>query len=227
MKHVHLYKDINLQCISFKDQPLQKIKQFNIDDNNISKTIVYIDMLYNNKPIYIQLSECDLVFMNVNKHSAKIQIDNDFAVNFIKPLEQHIINSLYKNSQKLFNGKQFAVNKLKKCLISNITEKNELNLTINDNIMIYIGKKNINIIEFENIYRDYKLQIIPLIKLANLQFIDNRYTCNIILEQIIVKSDQYLDEYSIYDNITDSSSTLEDEYYKNSDEIDSDNVPFF
>jgi hypothetical protein len=227
MKHVYLYKDINLHHIIFKDQPLQKLKQFNIDNEKpVFKNITFIDILYNKNPINIQLPECHIVFFNVNKHSVKIQTDNNFVTSFIKPLEEYIVDNLYKHSQKLFRGKQFALNKLKTCLVSNVSDDNVINLTVNDSLKIYIGNKLTSISKFQSMNQDYKLQIIPILKLANLQFVDNRYTCNMILEQITIKPDQYLDEYSIYDNISESS-TLDDEYYKNSDEIDSVNIPFF
>ena len=75
------------------------------------------------------------------------------------------------------------------------------------------------------------LEVVCILCIENLQFIDNLFTCNAVVEQLKLYKDKRLVEYSIIESISEnvsvstdviyedkltesSESVLEDEYFK-------------
>ena len=200
------------------------INKIIISDTIIKKpqndnTIVHlIDLYYNNQPILIQLSKNSI--SEINKELITIKIDNDIKNYLIKPFEEHISNILYSESENIF-GKKFTLDKIIKCIISPL-QNNLLQLSLYKYTKLYNRyKKEISIDEIIDFNKDLTIDIICLIKIANLQFINNQFTYNIILEQAkCFMDDSHLINYSIIDKSSKSihnelnEENLEGEYYK-------------
>ena len=165
---------------------------------------------------------------------------NDYLYQkFIKQIEELIIDKVYNNSETWFN-KRFTMNKIISSLITQIQYKNnEYILELNyDNQTIFYNqyKTQLNKDDIQ-----LPVDIICIIRLENLQFIDNKFTYNIFLEQAKIIQKLRLKEYSIleqslenetinkvslenntsnislenncYDQCSNESSILDDEYY--------------
>jgi hypothetical protein len=216
---VYLYNKVDTKQILFSNNLYKKVREFNDE----KKTIHYIDINYLERPLYIQLSRNSLNDINIKKRMIKINVNNQMKT-FIRNLEDHIIKSVYKRSPLWFNGKNFTMNKISKCIVSNVSnntgrKKDELILTISSDTKIYDQSKNkisLELLEQEFSKTSSFIDIICIIKLANLQFIDNRFSYNLVLQQAKIFKEDNISEYSIMDD-EDSNDTiiteLEDEYY--------------
>ena len=147
--------------ISF-GKPYKKVKKLILKNGDmpITKYVYYIDIFYKKQPLYIKLPESAYVikdYLNQKQGTCHLNIDNDFY-NFIKLLENHIINSIYINSKEWF-GKSFSIDKISKCIVSNIIKDDKCTLLTNK-----INNKS-----------NFPYNFIIL---KDLQFIDNRFTYN-------------------------------------------------
>lgn len=217
--------DIDIKNIKFCDIISKKRqKLITKDGNTIEKTIHYIDILYKDGPLYIQIDNCQLYEINNSISNVKINT-NSQVLEFIKKLEEYLLQMVYKNCEQLFNGKRFTMNKIRSSFISNIKDQT-LSTTLEKRGMFFNQYKHQITIEkiIENINQNKSLDSINILKLANLQFMDNYFTYNFALEQSKVYIHDYLDNYSIIESkssIQSKSSKYDgaeyDEYYKSED----------
>ena len=187
------------------------------------------DRYYKNNPLVIQLPKTKI--KNIDNAKILIEINDEIITYLIKPLEEYIINSVHENSEKWFNGKKFTMNKIMNSLVSPLTKDStkSLKLTLTKNTMYFNRYKTM--IQHDDIkLSNDDIDIICLVKIANIQFLQNKFSYNMVLEQAKVFMDERLVEYSIIDEFKISESVSENssckgEYYQES--IDSDNHEFF
>ena len=188
---MYSYNDINIDRIKF-GKPYKLEKEFFIEDQVIRKSVYYIDIEYENKPLYIEISGSEIKDLCINyRGDITCLLRGDyFYSEFIKPLEKFIIQSVYENSNRWFGGKRFSLEKISKCIVSNVKPQGK------DYILSLSKSKLIEpkINKFSSIK----------IHLRELQFIDNRFTYNFILESQ-GKSESECE--------SQSESEFEDEYY--------------
>jgi len=235
---VYMYNKIDIGKIKFDNRPYKKIKSINVvgDDNivqNIVKSIYYIDINYLGNPLYVQIPCFKLT--NIIDDVVELVINNDFY-NFIQSLESYIIDIVHDKSETWFLGKKFTMNKIINCLVSNVNRLNDdyyLSLLLSKNISLYDKCKNK--ISLEKLKAMKSVDIVCIVKITNLQFIDNRFICNLVIEQAKIINEMQIVEYSIIDsensldkNSLDKNSVdenyldenyldenyLDDEYYK-------------
>ena len=226
---IYKYTDIDINEIRFSDISYNKLKCISMGDEKLEKNIYYIDMYYNNDSLYIQLPKNKLYMINYDNKIVKIIIDEKMNDNFIKKLEEYIIKVVHKNSELWFNGKKFTMNKIVNCIIRNVNYVKEniiMTLTLDNECKffnqygIFLNKRDLQFSEGELL--DKNIDIVCVIKIDNLQFIDNKFTYNIVLEQAKIYNNKKITEYSILDDISDESKVtvsddLDDEYYKKTD----------
>jgi len=221
---IYKYTNIDINNIKFSDIPYNKLQYINIGNEKVEKNIYYIDMYYNNDALYIQLPKTKLYFTNLDNNVVKIIIDDKVNDNFIKKLEEYIIKVVYKNSALWFDGKRFTMNKIVNCIVRNVNYIEEniiLTLTLDKECKIF----NQYGIELDINELEKNMDIVCIIKIDNLQFIDNKFTYNIVLEQAKIYKDTKITEYSILDDDsigsceskTTESFNFDDEYYKKTD----------
>lgn len=214
---IYLFQDLtvsencilNFEKIKFSDTPYKKV---------IEQGIVYfIDMYYKNNSIIIQIPRYPIKCISKNKLT--IKVDNDFIDYLIKPLEEHIINSVHKYSERWFDGKKFTLNKIINSMISP-KKVFEIDITLHKDTLYFNRYRNI--ITFDDIESDVdEKQIMCLIKISSLQFIKNRFTYQIQLEQGKVFMNEKLVEYSFIEN-ENSLIESDPEYYRESINSDRD-----
>lgn len=225
------YLDINK--IRFSDTPYKKLCNEATSEFKRDIYTHFIDMYYKNHSLIIQLPKYKIKSVDDNK--LIINIDSELISYLIRPLEEHIMNIVHENSEKWFNGKRFTMNKIMNSLVSPLTKvdnENLLKLTLNKNTLYFNRYKNI-ISKSDINMSTGDVDIICLVKLANIQFLQNKFSYNIVLEQAKIFMEERLVEYSIIDDpdgqISESVSINESceqgEYYQES--IDSDNQEFF
>jgi hypothetical protein len=124
------YKDIclDLDNDSNKIELLQPYKvelKENIECNFLqelkcsSSSIHVSDILYNNKPLYIQTPKSKLI--SINGVNLKVNLNKHGSfLNLFQKLNEKLKQCVYINSKKLFNGKQFTENKINNSYQSNI-----------------------------------------------------------------------------------------------------------
>lgn len=189
---MYSYNDINIDRIKF-GTPYKREKKFFIEDQVIKKSVYYIDIKYENKPLYIEIPASEIKDLCINyRGDITCLLRGDyFYSQFIKPLEKFIIQSVYENSNKWFGGKSFSLEKISKCIVSNVKLQDK------DYVLSLTKSK---LIETKDVYNNFSN---IKINLRELQFIDNKFTYNFILEyQSNVKGK------------SESESEFEDEYYK-------------
>lgn len=176
---------------------LPKLKFADAPHSNLNKH--YIDIL----PIFIQLprgivkSDVTCKVLQVEFNNTDIILLKKFLIN---PIEEQIKETVYRNSKKWFD-KTFTMNKIDNSLISKLSTS--LELTVDPNTKFYnqfnseINPKFIS-----------GVTLLPLIKLTNLEFIANKFTYHLVLEQAKVNIECVLDTYSIKDDITTISSAI-------------------
>jgi hypothetical protein len=157
--------------------------------------VYYVDINYNYDSFYIKIPKSKIKSIDINSKGDMYCYlrDKDVYEKFIKPLEEYIINTLYTNSEKWFNGKRFSQEKISKCMVSNVYDDYKLCIT-NKN-----GQQN----QGSDLYLHVK----------ELQFIDNRFTYNLILlnkQQNELESEWESD----LESESETESELADEYYK-------------
>lgn len=231
IKDVNSNNYLDISKIKFSDNPYKKLcKEATLEFKKDTFTH-FIDMYYKNNPLVIQLPKTKI--KNIDNNKILIEINDEIITYLIKPLEEYIINSVHEHSEKWFNGKKFTMNKIMNSLVSPLTKDstNSLKLTLTKNTMYFNRYKTM--IHHDDIkLSNDDIDIICLIKIANIQFLQNKFSYNMVLEQAKVFMDERLIEYSIIDDpdgkISESVSengSCEGEYYQES--IDSDNHEFF
>ena len=195
---VYLYDNINFNKIKFSSKPYKKEI---IVDNQV-KSIYFIDINYYKKPLYIQLPKLSMIQLSDSK--IQIKIYSYLYQKFIKQIEELVIDKVYNNSETWFN-KRFTMNKIMNSLMTQVQYKNDefiLELGYDKDTIFYNQyKKQINSNEI-----NLPIDIICIIRIENLQFIDNKFTYNIFLEQAKIIENLRLKEYSILQNDSDSKS---------------------
>lgn len=211
--------NFNINKIRFSDTPY-------LDKKN-NKHI--IDMYYKNNCIIFQLPRQKLKEIKENILTLEL-FNSDTSINscpineyIIKPLEEHICEIVYKYSEKWFNGKHFTMNKIVNSLCSQIKKSESnftLNLNLNKNTLLYNRYKTL--IELTNInLDDPDIELITLIRLSHLEFFENKFTYNFILEQAKVFMQEKLTGYSIIETPEDNSENYDsnnDSYSENQTE---------
>lgn len=221
---------LDLMKIRFSDTPYKKLCPEATAEFKKDVYTYFIDMYYKNRSLVIQLPKYKI--KNIEDNKLVLNVDESLFQYFISPLEEHVIDTIHKNSEKWFNGKRFTINKIMNSIVSPYTKKeNEhtLKISLTKNTMYFNRYKNI--IQKDDINLDSDVEIIGLVKIANIQFLQNKFSYNIVLEQAKVFMDERLIEYSIIDDpdgkISESVSASEcdGEYYQES--IDSSKRDFF
>lgn len=137
--------------------------------------------------------------------------DMQFNEYFIQPLEEYICKIIHKKSEKWFNGKKFTMNKITGSLVSPFKKiengKCLLNLSITKNTTFFDRYKN----KISTINFDENTELITLIKLANVFFIKNKFSYNLILEQAKVFIEEKLIGYSIIERSFEIETEIESE----------------
>ncbi len=231
VKHVN-NNSLEIKKIRFSDTSYKKLCQEATAEFKKDTFTYFIDMYYKNKPLIIQLPKYKIRELSDNKMI--LDINEDLFQYLISPLEEHIIQNIYDNSEKWFNGKRFTMNKIMNSLISPCHKSNTgytLKLSLNKNTLYFNRYKHV--IQHNDISLGEDVDILCLIKLSNLQFLQNKFSYNIILEQAKVFMEDRLIEYSIIDDpdgkISESISVSEEcdgEYYQEHS-IDSSKRDFF
>lgn len=225
-----MYNRIDIGKIRFDNKPYKKIKSINVmgDDNilqTIVKSIYYIDIDYLGNPLYVQIP-CFRIH-TIKDDVIELIINQEFYSKFIKTLESYIIDIVHDKSEKWFLGKRFTMNKIMNCIVSNVVNVGSdyyLSLVLSKTVMLYDKYKNeISLEKLKEILNNEPIDIVCIIKINNLQFIDNRFICNLVIEQAKIIKETRITEYSIIDEqsedtnvdyVSGSSCILEDEYYK-------------
>lgn len=223
-----MVKSIDVSKVKFSKNVYKRKKDIVISDELLKKSVYYIDVTYRGGPLYIQFPRTELIGFFPERCAAQFEVSGDIISDFIDPLQEHIITSIHRHSDTLFRGKRFTLNKLRQCMLSAVTDTNIMNVTISSTLKVFNSRKQE--IEPGSVSGYVPVDCIPLVKLTNLQFIDNRFTYNLSLEQLKVFTPEPLAEYSIIDNNskgTTEDRTRDDEYFKDSREIDSVTGHFF
>lgn len=215
------------------------INKIRFSDTSYKKNNKHIiDMYYKNNCIIIQLPIQKL--KNIKDNILALELnDSDINEYIIKPLEEHICETVHKYSERWFNGKHFTMNKIVNSLKSQI-KKNEnntfyLDLLVNKNTLLYNRYKTLIELDNINLNKDADIELITLIRLSHLEFFENEFTYNLVLEQAKVFMHERLLEYSIIettdDTVTSNQNTSESKsekdrlYYK--ENIDSSKHNFY
>lgn len=221
---VHLYKNFDILKIRFSDTIKKKI----VKDSGNKQTD--ITMCHNNAPIFIQLDKC--ICSGVNNNCIILEIPKTVE-NFVKGIEEYIIDTLHEKSERWFNGKRFTMNKIQSGLVSCLAN-GKLTVMLNEDSIFFDQFKRKMTLDDLN----YPLDCTCVVRLCCLQFIGNKYKYKISVEQCKVNIDYKLVEYSIIetkserDSITpitrtESETSYRDypEYYHS--EVDSHGANFF
>lgn len=206
---VLMYNNVCLSDIRFDNKPYKKIKTFNINGQDFEKSVYYIDISYKKNPLFIQIPKYRLEKLDTSTGEVTIIVDKVFYNSFMVSLEKYVIESVYKNSEKWFCGKRFTMNKIVKCMVSiaeNISENlYRLNLNLGKHTKFYDKyKKDFDI---SNLHNGGPLtEVVCILAIENLQFVDNMFTINVVVEQAKVYTDLNLVEYSIIDSDSEVES---------------------
>lgn len=226
---------LDITKIRFSDTPYKNICQEATKEFKQEIFTHFIDMYYKNHSLIIQLPKYKVKSMDSNK--MVIYVGDDIFQYLISPLEEHIIQSTHNLSEKWFNGKKFTMNKIMNSIVSPFNKKetdvdSTLKLSLNKNTLYFNRYKTI--IQNTDISTNSDIEMICLVRIANIQFLQNKFSYNIVLEQAKVFMEERLIEYSIIDDtddkITESVSEGTDnlcdgEYYHES--LDSSKINFF
>ena len=221
--------NFNINKIRFSDTSYLDQDQDQDLDKRCNKHI--IDMYYKNNCIIFQLPRQKL--HDIKENVLTLQLNNsDINEYIIKPLEEHICEMVHKYSEKWFNGKHFTMNKIVNSLQSQIKKQEPkydfiLHLTLNKNTLLYNRYKTL--IELDHViinlaaHEDSDIELITLIRLSHLEFYENKFTYNLVLEQAKIFMQEKLTCYSIIETHEDSESNSNNDsdnekenYYKES-----------
>jgi hypothetical protein len=185
-------------------------------------------MYYKNHPLIVQLPKYTIKSIDNNK--MVISVDDTLYQYLINPVEEHIIQAVHEHSEKWFSGKKFTMHKIMNSIVSPLSKKeNEgciehtLKLLLNKNTIYFNRYKKL--IQSEDVSINSDVDIICLVKIANIQFLQNKFSYNIVLEQAKVFMEERLIEYSIIDDPDDkinesategTDGTCDGKYYHDS-----------
>lgn len=224
---------LDITKIRFSDTPYKKLCQEATQEFKKDTYTHFIDMYYKNHSLIIQLPKYKIKSIDHNK--MVICVDDTIFQYLISPLEEHIIQTTHNHSEKWFNGKKFTMNKIMNSMVSPFNKREStLKLSLNKNTMYFNRYKTL--IQRDDIRcngdSDVDIEIICLVKIANIQFLQNKFSYNIVLEQARVFMDERIIEYSIIDDPDDKISesisqgnTCDNEYFQES--LDSSKIDFF
>lgn len=175
--------------IQFDDVPSKKTQTFG--EAKVMKTVHYIGMSYKGGPIYIQLPM--LKVRMDNSSSLFVELD-EASIKNVRQLESFIVEHLHTFGEKIFK-KNFTFEKIQSGFVSNIKDSSLV----------------LNVSPFCQFYTQYKKKVerpgnlidcpvVCLVKLANLQFIENYFTYNLLLEQVKFYEQDILEKYSFIDD---------------------------
>jgi hypothetical protein len=229
---------LDISKIRFSDIPYKKLCPEATTEFKNDIFTHFIDMYYKKKSLIIQLPKYKLKSIDINK--MVVYVEDNIVQYLINPLEEHIIQVIHNHSEKWFNGKKFTMNKIINSIVSPLVKNtvderliHTLKLSLNKNTMYFNKYKRL--IQYDEISTNTDIDIICLIRISNIQFLQNKFSYNIVLEQAKVFIEERLIEYSIIDdsndNITESISneeqlsTCDKEYYH--EILDSSKIDFF
>lgn len=219
---VRMYDNVDISAIKFDNKPYKKIKTINMD-NIIVKSVYYIDISYKGEPLYIQIPKCRLESFCEGDNLVTLLVDKYFYEKFLKRLEAKIIDTVYNNSEKWFGGKRFTMNKISNCIVSfvekisaaDLDDEYRFTISLGKNIILYDRcNTRINLDDIKMLETDM-LEVVCILCIENLQFIDNLFTCNAVVEQLKLYKDKPLVEYSIIESISENVSVSTDVIYEN------------
>lgn len=146
--------------------------------------IHFIDIFLNNTHILFQLQS---KIKEYDNNILSVELCSDTIINFVDKIENLIKDTVYKNSMKWFN-KKFTKEKIESSLTSPLIN-NLLNINLSKSSIFFNKYKTIiNPLQDKTCFAVEQTNIkdtdcIILIKLCNLQFVDNKFSYNLIVEQ--------------------------------------------
>lgn len=160
--------------------------------------IHFIDIFLNNTPILFQLQS---KIKEYDNNILSVELCSDTIINFVDKIENLIKDTVYKNSMKWFN-KKFTKEKIESSFTSPLIN-NLLNINISKSSIFFNKYKTIIYpIQSEPFQANpcfdvpltniKEMDCIILIKLSNLQFVDNKFSYNLILEQCKVLTENII-----------------------------------
>lgn len=223
MFRIYLPHDVDIPYIQFGDRAYKTTSGH------------CIDAMYKAGPLYLQLPEATITEMR--DRMLKLSISSSFYKSFIIPLEEHLVNVVHKHSQRWFNGKRFSRNKVLNGLQSPVVcnaDVRTLSLCTERNASLFNQFKlpiSQDFVEDAVLTIEEPIAAVGIVRLSNLQFLNNSWTYHLVLEQARVNVPVTLGEYSIVSqsDSEDDSASVErhDEYFNDAQTIDSDNHNFF
>jgi hypothetical protein len=231
---------LDISKIRFSDIPYKKVCPEATSEFKQEIFTHFIDIYYKNHSLIIQLPKYKLKSMDSNK--MVIYVGDNIFQYLISPLEEHIIQTTHNQSEKWFNGKKFTMNKIMNSIVSPFNKKENENTNCNEHTLKLSLNKNTlyfnrykSIIQHADISTNLDIELICLVRISNIQFLQNKFSYNIVLEQAKVFIDEHLVEYSIIDDsddkisegasITTDNIIYDSEYYHES--LDSSRIDFF
>lgn len=217
---VNLYKNFDIQKIRFNDTIKRKVQP---------EHVYSIDMYHNNNPIFIQLDKCSCLGIDANNRLI-LEVSRSME-NFIKGLEEYIIDTVYEKSERWFNGKRFTMAKIQNALTSCLSNGEIVVTMSEDSCFFNQFKKRLPVTDLK-----FPVDCTCVVRLCCLQFIGNKFTYKINVEQCKVNLEYKLIEYSIIEDSKDSITPISEteseksyreypEYYNS--EVDSEREKFF
>lgn len=235
-----LYKRIDEIKVDYLNINELTKKRVKINIGNQVKWVHLVDIEYKKpnktkKLLLLIIPKQKLINIDYNKKIIKIET-NDEIDKKIKSLENRLITVIHEKSSGLFNGKNFSIEKIKGALISNLKLDAKMNrslsLTIGETTKIYeiekTGKRrlinkmaNEMVNENKNEYTHNCTYCKCVIYIENLQFVDNRFTYNLVVDlceiertsnySFVIKNGEL--ERRIADSEEDDDNLLDDEYW--------------
>jgi hypothetical protein len=191
---VHLLKNFDIQKIRFNDIIKKKKMVVNKQlGGNKEVTVHTIDIYYNNAPLFIQLDSC--VCRGLDDNKCMILEISKKTEDYIKSIEEFVVESVHKKSKKWFNGRRFTFDKIQNGLVPCVSRGTAI-IIVNDDSSLYDQyKKSLNFNDCT-----FPLECTCIVRICGLQFIENKFSCKISLEQCRINMEYKLAEYSIIDN---------------------------
>lgn len=236
-----LYKRIDEIKVDYLNINELTKKRVKINIGNQVKWVHLVDVEYKKpnrtkKLLLLIIPKQKLIDIDYNKKIIKIET-NDEIDKKIKSLENRLITVIHEKSSELFNGKNFSIEKIRGALISNLKSDAKMNrclsLTLRETTKIYeiekTGKRRlvneiVNEKSNENDCKNYTHNCVYckcVIYIENLQFVDNRFTYNLVVDlceiertsnySFVIKNGEL--ERGIVDSEEDDDNLLDDEYW--------------
>lgn len=211
---IHLYDKINLNKIRFEDTPYKKTRVFYKKDSPtdaLYKSVYYIDVTYRGSGLYVQIPRLKISSINVHNRKVVLHATSDFYTRFLKKIDEYVIANAYDKSRVWFYGKHFTLNKIQNGFVSAYDrETGLLTLQIGHSCKWFDQYKNV--IDYNNLKEDVKngSELVGIIEIPHLQFIDNCFCYNVVLQQAKIYVQPELHEYAICDVLGTTETEIED-----------------